>query len=230
MQRKDADLMELAYAPRAHAPKRRHVAAIATVIACVALVAVAILWGSRWVTCIRLVYVERQCAAYRASGDTVFSTDSSKSASQVASLPPSCWKGFYSLVSGTGFASDGTAFLHERFTPNGHPRLVAVDVESGSGSISLRCRSYSRTEGLTFSRELSSTNWQGLIGWYNNVKILGGRTDAANPSHFTIDADIDGKHQIIDGWITDADDNVKLQVRAASSTSPVEPSWASTHD
>ena len=101
-----------------------------------------------------------------------------------------------------------------------------MDVELQTGSLALRCRSYSRTEGVTFSKELSSTNWQGLVGWYNSVKIYGGRTDAANPSHFTIDADIDGRRRLIDGWITDADDNVKLQVRSASSTSPVEPSWA----
>jgi hypothetical protein len=222
--------MELAYAPRAHAPKRRHVAALATVVACAALIAVAILWGSRWVTCIRLVYVERQCAAYRAGGDTVFAIDNAKPAAPITSSMPECWIQFYNMVSMTKYKSDGTAFLHERFTPLGHPRIVAVDVELDSGSLALCCHTYTRTEGLTFSRELSSTNWQGLIGWYNTVKITGGRTDAANPSHFTIDADIDGKHQIIDGWITDADDNVKLQVRGESSTSPVEPSWVSTRD
>ena len=196
-------------------------------LACLALVAVAVLWGSRWVTCIRLVYVERQCAAYRAIGETVCAIDNTTPTASLASLPPECWKGYYGLVSGTGFKSDGTAFLHERFTPLGHPRIVAVDVE-----LQNRIRSpsaadpISRTEGVTFSKELSSTNWQGLVGWYNSVKIYGGRTDAANPSHFTIDADIDGRRRLIDGWITDADDNVKLQVRSASSTSPVEPSWA----
>ena len=43
----------------------------------------------------------------------------------------------------------------------------------------MRCRSYSRSRGLTMAQELSSTNWQELIGYSNSAKIFGGKTDAA---------------------------------------------------
>jgi hypothetical protein len=208
--------MELTYAPRAHGHKRRHVARIATLAACGALLLVALMWGARWVMCVRIVAVERQCADYRMHGETISAIDTSVQDGQVTSPAPPCWAKYYSMVSGGGFKTDGTAFLHERFTSSGQPRLVAVDVEfvpqsTGGGALSMHCRTYSRSKNFTLPQELSSTDWQGLVGWYRNITIYGGKTDAANPSHFTIDVSTDGQRRTLDGWISDATDNVTLQ-------------------
>ena len=75
-------------------------------------------------------------------------------------------------------------------------------------------------------QELSSTNWQGL-GWFHNIKIFGGKTDAANPSHFTIDMELDGTAHTFDGWIHDDDDNVQIQERAAELPAPLKPKYIS---
>jgi hypothetical protein len=230
--RSEEEKLKLGYAPRTrvHAHGHRHVARVATILTALAMLIVAAMWGARWVRCVRVVNVERQCAAYRMQGQSVCEINNGEKTGWTTSLPPECWSRFYSLVSGGGFRTDGTAFLHERFTPLGKPRLIAVDVEvvqqTPDLSLSLHCRSYSRSHGFTLPQELSSTNWQGL-GWFHNIKILGGKTDAANPSHFTIDMEIDGQPHTFDGWIRDTDENVQIQERASELPAPLKPKFIS---
>lgn len=137
------------------------------------------------------------------------------------------------MISGSGFQSDGTAFLHERFTPSGVSRLIAIDAVArqayGENEISFYCRALSRPQGFALPRELSCTHWPRVISAFHSVKVFGGKTDAVNPSHFTIEAEVDGTPRIVDGWITDRDDNITLQARDASATPPLQPSWASPH-
>jgi hypothetical protein len=231
LHRRSSSKVELAYAPRAHWVRRRKAARVATVISFIALIVVVALWVPRGLRGIRLVYLESQCASYRPHDLMICSVETDKTPNRTD--PPQCWSKLYAMISEGGFQSDGTAFLHERFTPSGASRLIAIDTVArqayGENEISFHCRALSRPQGFALPQELSCTNWSRVISGFNSVKVFGGKTDAANPSHFTIEAEVDGAAKTVDGWITDRDDNVTLEARDASATPPLRPSWASPH-
>lgn len=236
----DGTRPQLAYAPREESPHHPITARVATLLSMGVLLAVASLWVPRWWHAVRIVYLERQCLSYRMHGETICQLDRAGAPQGLTPAPvspPECWTRFYSLLTGSGFKSDGTVFLHERFTPAGAPRLVAVDAlivpPSPTGSaVSFRAHCFSPSKGFTVPQELSSTlhggdAGPGFVTWNDSIKIFAGKTDAANPSHFTIDLEIDGRRSIIDGWIINGDDNVVLQLREDLLTPPLQPSWAS---
>ena len=127
-----------------------------------------------------------------------------------------------------GLQSQGTLFLGERRSPAGNRRLVAVDLrvswnnKNWAASVEKRAvvpgtlRTEPReTWGGPPADDLTTTNLVGqrdalfMFDWTQKVKLYAGRPDPADPSHFTIDYEIDGRRATVDGWLRD-DDAVDL--------------------
>ena len=130
-----------------------------------------------------------------------------------------------------GLQSQGTLFLGERRSPAGNRRLVAVDLrvswnnQSWHASVEKRAvvpgtlRTEPReTWGGPPAPDLTTTNLVGqrdvlfVFDWNRKVKLYAGRPDPADPSHFTLDYELDGRRETIDGWLRD-DDAVDLTQR-----------------
>lgn len=130
-----------------------------------------------------------------------------------------------------GLQSQGTLFVGERRSPADNRRLVAVDLRMSwnnrnwyatvekravvPGTLRTEPR---ETWGGPPAADLTSTNLVGqredlfIFDWNRKVKLFAGRPDPADPSHFTIDYELDGRHGTIDGWLRD-DDAVDLKLR-----------------
>lgn len=67
--------------------------------------------------------------------------------------------------------------------------------------------------------------WEdGTIGvssfqWAAAVRVYAGRANDSDPSHFTIDVDVNGEREVIDGWLQN-DDTVKFVVRDGPAKKP----------
>jgi hypothetical protein len=231
LHRGSSEKLELTYAPRAPWHKRHHAPRVATIVSFVALFVVLALWIPRWIRCARLLQLEQDCLSFRAGDQTIAAAEGSDGATAIplgqspASPAPECWSRFYSVLSGTTLRSDGTAFLHQRFTPSGQCRLVAVDAvfvhapNQGSTGISLHARAFDQPQWFQIPRELSSNYYGGIDGpgfvqWYRSARLLTGKPDAADSSHFTIELELDGRRRIIDGFVRDENDDVMLKERA----------------
>jgi hypothetical protein len=127
--------------------------------------------------------------------------------------------------------SQGTLFLGERRSPAGNRRLVAVDLRLSwnnkgwwatvekravvPGTLRTEPR---ETWGGPPAADLTTTNLVGqrddlfILDWTRKFKLYAGRPDLADPSHFTIDYELDGRRETIDGWLRD-DDAVDLKLR-----------------
>jgi hypothetical protein len=131
-----------------------------------------------------------------------------------ACLVPSVWTRFYS-AGGGGFQSFGTAFLHERTAPNGTRRLVAVDLppmHAMRAPLTIRLFTVGSllrppTELRTSSRGSLPTYRAAVLG-----RVYAGQPDPNDPSHFTIEYEVDDHPRILDGWLRD-DDTVVIESR-----------------
>ncbi len=129
---------------------------------------------------------------------------------------PRPWLKFFSYWSGSGIPrTSGTLFLHERFTPGGKRRLVAVDVVSIGATRELQVQShvFEPPVGIAPARLLSAvTTTLSLPADPGHLQILAGRTDLENASHFMLSYVIGDRHGLIDGWLK-SDESVVLEPR-----------------
>ena len=133
---------------------------------------------------------------------------------------PNCWRS--ELPDSTQM--QGTVFLHERTSPAGHKRLIAVDLNVQPGSL---LTSTGDIEDISFAESIIVPGW-GLaadkvicegrtIMWICPVdpkpmRFFGGTPDPSDPSKFSFAYERAGNRSIIDGKLND-NDTISLMPR-----------------
>ena len=224
---------QLEYAPPLpwqRRPWARRALLVGMVAAVVAVVAA--LTPSLWHR-FQLVRLQRACLAHRDPPDAVAyesldlfnSTDhpdvGSRSMSETSAVP-TAWTEFYGRLQGTGPRTAGMLFLHERRSPSGARRLVAVDVSTmNMGFFTFHARLFSVGSFLRPAAELpSAIDTSDIDGGgsphftpgHRSVRLYAGQPDQNDPTHFTIDLELDGQRRTLDGWLRD-DDTVVIESR-----------------
>lgn len=156
---------------------------------------------------IRLFFLQRQCLDHTAATDTVVASTDQAIAAVVADDP---FRSFYDAYSFPGSLATGTVFMHERKSPAGNRRLVAVEVIVQGQQILLNPRVFTIGTLLRAAEEKpqSADLRRFDVG---SARVFAGQPDPHNPCHFTIRFD-GTKSGVIDGWLKD-DDTVLLELR-----------------
>jgi hypothetical protein len=220
--------------PYAPAPPRHRRLARRWLLPAVAagLLASASWWGPPAWFRVQLAYFERQCAGHTAPPETIVYTESAADAKQLVASPsgyepgptpgsvfrvPGAWSAFYRLLSPPGLQSRGTAFLHERRTPDGRPVLIAVDYlgdafkdsgHLGAYSAVFHVRAFEPGRAFTLPVEFQTGRASLPLYTYERgpgpLRLRAGQPDPADPTHFTIAwevADDPKVNGVIDGWV-----------------------------
>jgi len=161
----------------------------------------------------RLVYWQNRCLECALPASRVLT--------RTAGVVPREWTIFYGLLSPPGLKSDGTAFLHERHTPSGERRLLAIDLSFNGDTVGFHPRVFALG---SLKRPPVESQVPAIIGFKAGfaAEVEAGEPDTEDPTHLTIvvrcgDDDIRSASSasviIIDGWVGD-DDYVLLQQRS----------------
>jgi hypothetical protein len=171
--------------------------------------------------------LQRECLDYLApAGNIVYDTDPADRTKLLAMGPeyrafndwavfhvPAAWHDFR----GSYDCPDGTAFVHERRSPGGHRRLVAVDIiPIGKDSIELRGSvvniaprfDIKKLEGCRRSMGRAGERWSAKAN--AAIRIYAGQVDAGDASRFTIPADFGEGVKLIRCELRD-DDTVAIE-------------------
>jgi len=192
----------LAYEPAA--TRRRALLArwsFTTLALCLAAAAL-LHWGPESLRRVEMFWLQRQCAA--------FCLDSATPALRQV---PECWTRFYAKLSPPGGNPDGMIFLHERHSPAGNRRLVAIELHAGSDHDSaqlLTSRLITPGNPTRLPREVLAAG--GSLRFRPELSIGTARPDDSDPSHFVFEADNPAGGQTFDGWLTD-DDRLIIEPR-----------------
>jgi hypothetical protein len=186
----------------------------------------ALLLSPRWASPIwrraRILYWQRQCLNYELARGTVVYQTNSTNTQVVRSVVAQPWRSLYFLLSPPGFRSYGTAFLHERISPSGHHRLIAIDINFPGGSqppppdLDYTAREFSPGSFLHDPCELPSGPFLYCnLPTNQPVQFFAGVADPIDPSHFTLEFRARSERRVVDGWLKD-DDRVVLELRDAT--------------
>lgn len=185
----------------------------------------------------QLVYWQRQCMSYTPAPEQLaFERDPARPQHIIEEFPSvkydlagtslepgtyftlPAWERFYELAGG-GLRSNGTLFVHRRTSPRGNTRLVAVDLVRAyaSGELITAARVFSLGGLYRPPRELTAATIAPNAVPLNRpdakiVRVFVGTPDPSDPSHFTIDYELDGQRHTLDGWLRD-DDTVVIESR-----------------
>jgi hypothetical protein len=149
-----------------------------------------------------------------------------------------------SAATGPPIISFATVYLHEHRTPSGPPVLVACDLTSATHGLieaanaTITVRTLTRGSVLSLPQRHFQDNLRlNLAKRDGLLRILWGKPDSNDRTHFTIDYTVAGRVGTIDGWVKD-DYSVLLEPRGeptsqpssspATSTAPAQPSPASS--
>ena len=107
-----------------------------------------------------------------------------------------------------------TLFLHERKNPGGESRLVAVHCQF---PISLQASIFATVvrPGSLYRepQEVSSDNL--TLDVWESIRIYAGQPDPADPTHFTINYETNGRKMMVDGWLRN-DDKIDFSMHGIS--------------
>ena len=196
-----------------------------------------------------MLSAQRACLEYSPAPDSaVFRQDAdvtydakpwSQPSLRQPNVPPA-WQNYharhvapFSSIPNSSIQSQGTLFLHERRSPGGFRKLVAVELrvvwhrqgttfQAAKRAIepgTLRREPRETWGGPTFP-DRSKTNLVGQTqdlfqaNYGSAVRFLPGVPDPADPSRFTIDYEVGDRRETIDGRLDD-DDSVTLKLRNA---------------
>jgi hypothetical protein len=139
-----------------------------------------------------------------------------------AAYVPKCWTKFgalsgprYQPWAGTQYGS--IVFLHERISPAGHRRLVAVRYQPETNTFNpqfiagFNCDAQVITPATARTAPVNVTPAYAIdviSTWPKvppKVRMYCGQIDPANVSHFTIRYEFWGKHDTLDGYLEDND-------------------------
>lgn len=229
---------KLHYAPRPPVHKQRRFQRYLYLVAAIFVIGSSFYWGSNAWRRVQILYWQRQCMNYQPPPDQIVCEFID--GKQVKSVIPKAWQEFYSLHSPPGVKSNGTLFLHEMRSGHGEKRLVTVDLV---GYTFLTWDPYLATSRRVFQPaalfrpedEVSSSTGAIFSGLPpktpHRLLVYAGQIDPNDPTHFTIEFDVDGKRGVIDGWLQKLDfgaevntDHVILELRENFSTTQPSPS------
>ncbi len=174
----------------------------------------------------QIMWWQRACANYEMRSDGPLITTSGPSTGIALPLPGS-WISYESSASNAPPAGPARqfqtlAFLHRLRSPGGHERIVAARciimyLTSASVLQAFQCEVVEPAEfwSLSSRPKIHLGRSSGGYPTHRKIEVFGGRTDPADPAHFTIAYTVEGKPGTIDGWLND-DETVKLQIRAGS--------------
>ena len=225
---------QLEYAPAPPALAGARVRRWGQMLALSALLIVAVITAPKIARYVTLLQYQRQCLRYAAPPtQVVLETDPAEAKKLLADpryaddarstkawLVPAEWTAYHAAM-GSGFQTSGTVFLHERTTPQGVRCLIGVDVNliplapthaASLGSRIIRPGTAFRNprSGRTVTRgDGSQIRFHPTA---DRLTIYAGQPDPADPSHFTIDYDLNGVRHTVDGWLED-DEWVKMELR-----------------
>jgi hypothetical protein len=199
--------LRLPYAAGSSASRRARVAVCSSLL--VALSLSIFLWGKPAWRRAQLLYWQARSMKYQVPEGTVASSSDRPT---IVSLE---WANFYRLAGDGTVKSEGTVFLHERRSPGGRRRLVAVNVHDfgcfgGRGMVA-----HVFAPGSLFSRATEISFTGGVHPVEFAAVIYVGLPDPQDTSHFVIRYDLGKQSRVIDGWLTD-DDRVLLEERHPS--------------
>ena len=221
---------QLDYAARPHPLRSARSRRVAIVVGALLLLA-----GIAWVTPrafrrLQVTHWQRQCLDYAAPADRVVFDNDPAEIPKLLALPLP-YQG--SLAVGHAYLippqyrklivsqSVGTAFLHERITPQGEPRRVAVDLFGGTmpppnNTMMFNATVLDATSAARSARSMVTiTRGDGAsitLQPGDKLRVFAGQPDPADASHFTIDYVLNGTRHTIDGWLK-ADGLVIIEVR-----------------
>jgi hypothetical protein len=164
-------------------------------------------------------YWRRQAMAYTASPNSVIYWQANGGVSLEGVGVPKARE----MVEGSdGWGVWANVFLHSRTRPSGGERLVTVDLVNITSSLQIQIRfvtSASRS-GSLYGQPWRDPATLGMPFEQNDsFRLHAGQPDPADPSHFTIEYEINSGSRTIDGWLQD-DDTVKLKVRNGPAAQP----------
>jgi hypothetical protein len=170
----------------------------------------------------------------------------------IAAYMPRCWAETMRIggvpVVNTGFGPGGpgaTLFLHERTSKSGVRRLVAVHAPAGTPSVAnvpvmapVIVEPGSLTTGpavrdaaariqldVTFAVDPAAGPVSVLTS-IPGTRFFAGRPDPNDPSHFTIPFQTHGSEGIVDGWLEDDGDGLRLSVTSTAKAPSAPPTSA----
>lgn len=138
------------------------------------------------------------------------------------------WAGFNALLAPPGIAPNATLYLHQRRTPDGEDRLVAVELLTVRSIGSARALDFLvrviEPGYLSMPKDLSAGGGlvlgRAIVSAESTLRVFAGQSDPDNPSHFAIEyQEDDTRHRTIDGWLKN-DGTVVLEPRDTPSTLP----------
>lgn len=195
-------------------------------------------WGPPASRQVRLYLAQRRCLAYLApAGQLIYSSDQADpfardEANALKQAPPACWAALEAgipapvalplnhepyLDSQFEPLADAPVFLHRRRVVGGAERMVVAQFGGqalGGKRHRVLCCRVIRPATLFHGPELlweGSTILVGSFNWTAAVRVHAGKVDGANPARFTIDVDVDGVREVVDGELQ-RDDTVKVHV------------------
>ena len=171
-------------------------------------------WGPQAWAKVQMLYWQSRCMSFAAPPKTPQS-DVGLFLAGSGSIPHE-WRRLHELLDGSPPTSLGTVYLHERVSPSGNRRLVAVDVQRLPGCVEEPVP-FAITRvvlpGGLFARPREPVTNDSIYLLEGAVRVLWGSSDSGDESHFTIAYQVEGGADIlIDGWLRD-DDTVKLERR-----------------
>ena len=234
------DVRPIEYAPPLPMHKRRHVRrrifAITTL-----LIGIPLAWyaGPRAWRHAELLYWQDKALNYSPPADqVVFDNDPDRvtgllKSPEYKSVTNEIWETaairvavpcdrFTRLASPPGIIPAATVFLHERRNSRGERRLVLL--QAGPNSLTYSYRTPGgryREEAIIYRLGTPFSNPVELIAprigaqhfqMQRPVRYFAGQVEPDDASHFSIAYEIDGKREVIDGWLMD-DDTIKLEKR-----------------
>lgn len=209
---------KLDYAPAPPTLRSARTRRWAIAIGAVLLVAGVVNVTPRAVRRLQVVYWQRQCMDYTAlPTQVVYDNDPMEIPRLIA--PRLNYDG--SLASGHAFLippayrkllrsqSVGTAFLHERVTPQGQCRLVSVDLfgmtMQPNKTMTFNATAIDPTSVVRGPQALLTlTRGDGAtitLQPSDKLRIFAGQPDPNDDSHFTIDYLLNGTRHTLDGWL-----------------------------
>jgi hypothetical protein len=232
----EAEPHELHYAPST--PSRRlHLVRWLLLSALLAAVVLSLRWAPILWRRARILYWQRQCMTYDAPQDAPVTGYRTRGRVTITVIPEP-WQKLSQLLSPFGGVSScGTAFLHERMSPSGHRRLVAVDLHlpgplTGHDT-GLECDQNVLVPGGILSEPTASPYLHG--GWLPPQAVMSAGysltvfpmpIDTIDQSHIRFRVQEQNEELIVDGWLRDDDIVVFDPPRPA--TPPAPPSTASS--
>lgn len=125
------------------------------------------------------------------------------------------WRQFCAILEPPGRKPGALLFLHERSTPSGHRRLVAVDLPARSEQPAIHMLVFRPGTMGSNPALLAESSW---IPPFlaeprpSGLRIAAGQIDPRDPSHFTMTWQSDAQSGVIDGYLLDSD-RVVLEAR-----------------